>query len=341
LVKIDDVARHAGVAPSTVSYVLSGKRTISEQTRERVMRSVKALGYHPHAGARSLASSRSNVIALVIPLRTGIHVPVIMQFVVSIVTAAREFDHDVLLLTQDEGVAGLQRVAGTSLVDAIIVMDVELFDPRVPVLRELRRPSVLIGIPAETDGLSCIDLDFNHAGALCLEHLADLGHRRVALIGSPPEVYKRETGFATRTVSGFKAAAARRRVSVSVHPCEGTQLAAHAVVAQLMDADPEVTAVVVHNEAVLEQVIKVFEVRGRKVPDDISVVAICPDELAESVSPPVTSVNIPAQYIAEEAVKLLMGNLMHESRLRGSTTLHTPTLTERASTTAPANARKK
>src|SRR5256714_324716 len=132
LAKIDDVARHAGVAPSTVSYVLSGKRTISEETRQRVLRSIQALGYHPHAGARALASNRSNVVALVIPLRTGIHVPVIMQFAISVVTSARRHDHDVLLLTQDEGVQGLKRVAGTALVDAIIVMDVELHDPRVP-----------------------------------------------------------------------------------------------------------------------------------------------------------------------------------------------------------------
>src|SRR5207302_5153101 len=117
--------RHAGVAPSTVSYVLSGKRTISEETRQRVLRSIRVLGYQPHAGARALASNRSNVVALVIPLHGGMNVPVIMQFAISVVTAARQFDHDVLLLTQDEGVKGLQRVAGTALVDAIIVMDVE------------------------------------------------------------------------------------------------------------------------------------------------------------------------------------------------------------------------
>ena len=72
LVKISDVARHADVSPSTVSYVLSGKRSISERTRRRVLDSIATLGYRPHAGARALASSRSNVIALVVPLRSGI-----------------------------------------------------------------------------------------------------------------------------------------------------------------------------------------------------------------------------------------------------------------------------
>jgi DNA-binding LacI/PurR family transcriptional regulator len=306
LVKIDDVARHAGVAPSTVSYVLSGKRTISEQTRERVMRSVKALGYQPHAGARALASNRSNVIALVIPLRAGMYVPVIMQFAVAVVTAARNFDHDVLLLTQDEGVNGLQRVAGTALVDAIIVMDVELYDQRVPVLRSLKRPSVLIGIPAEPDELTCIDLDFAAAGALCFNHLADLGHRRIALVGSPPEVYKRETAFASRTLSGFKQAAARRRIPVIFHPCEANDVAALTVVSQLLDEHPDVTGIVVHNEAVIRPLTRALAtVGGRRVPEDISVVAIG----AQDVVGGLTSVAIPAQEIGQTAVQLLMGRL--------------------------------
>src|SRR5215471_2524876 len=158
---IADVASHAGVSMSTVSYVLSGKRPISEETRRRVQASIRALGYHPHAGARALASSRSNVIALVIPLRTGVHVPVMMQFVVSVVTSARSYDHDVLLLTQDEGLKGLRRVA---------------------------------------------------AGALCVEHLAGLGHTGIGMVGSPRVVYQRETGFAQRLLAGVREAAGRRGV---------------------------------------------------------------------------------------------------------------------------------
>lgn len=103
MVKITDVARRAGVSPSTVSYVLSGKRSISAATQRRVEASIRELGYRPHAGARALASSRSNVLALVMPLRSGIHVPVQMQFAGAVATTARRHDHDVLLLTQEEG----------------------------------------------------------------------------------------------------------------------------------------------------------------------------------------------------------------------------------------------
>lgn len=333
MAKIEDVAKHAGVAPSTVSYVLSGKRSITQETRERVLASIEALGYQPHAGARALASNRSNVVALVVPLRSGIHVPVIMQFATSVVTAAREHDHDVLLLTQNEGEAGLRRVAGTSMVDAIIVMDVELHDPRIGVLKELDRPAVLIGFPAETDGLTCIDLDFTAAGATCVDHLADRGHRRIALVGSPPEVYERETGFATRTTNGFTEAAARHGIAASVHACEATQAGAQKVAAELLGEHPDLTAVVVHNEPVVAPLLAAFREAGRSVPDDLSVVAICPDELAEYTMPALTSVAIPAQEVGRQAVGLLMAKL--NGRQVPDATLLPPHLTVRASTSVP------
>ncbi|SED70527.1 DNA-binding transcriptional regulator, LacI/PurR family [Streptomyces sp. 3213] len=335
MVKITDVARHAGVSPSTVSYALSGKRPISEETRQRVEASIRELGYRPHAGARALASSRSNVLALVIPLRTGIHVPVVMRFAMSVATTARRHDHDVLLLTQEEGEEGLRRVVDSALVDAMIVMDVQLDDPRLPLLRSLDRPSVLIGFPAEADGLTCIDLDFRAAGELCVERLAGLGHRVVALVGSPPEVYVRRTAFAQRVVQGFTAATHRNGLISCVHPCEPAPAAATAVAEQLLRDQPALTGVVVHNEPLLEPLVDAFEQLGLRVPGDLSITAICPDELAESVRVPVTSVALPAAELGSKAVELLM------KKLGGKTvpdaTLLAPRLTERAST-APRHA---
>lgn len=330
MVKITDVARHAGVSPSTVSYVLSGKRSISGETQLRVREAIRALGYRPHAGARALASNRSNVLALVIPLRSGIHVPVVMQFAVSVVTAAREHDHDVLLLTQQEGEEGLRRVADSSLVDGVIVMDVQLHDPRIPALRSLDRPAVLIGFPADAEGLTCIDLDFTAAGGLCVDHLAELGHRCVGLIGSPPEVYARETGFAQRTEEGFAAAARRHGMAWTVHACEPTAEAAEDLVRQLLTEQPDLTAVVVHNEPIVTPVVEAFQRAGRRAPEELSVVAICPDELAERASLPLTSVAIPADEVGRRSVELLMSQL--DGAGVPAATLLPPRLTARAST---------
>jgi DNA-binding LacI/PurR family transcriptional regulator len=330
MVKITDVARHAGVAPSTVSYVLSGRRSISAETRRRVQASIAELGYRPHAGARALASNRSNVLALMIPLRPGMYVPVVMQFAVSVVTAARRYDHDVLLLTQDEGADGLHRVAGTAMVDALVVMDIEVNDARLPMLRTLGRPSVLIGFPGDAAGLVCIDLDFTAAGALAVDHLAGLGHQRIALVGSPPEVYERQTGFARRTEEGFAGAARRHGLAATVHPCEATVAAARTLAADLLCAHPDLTGVVVHNEPILEALVDAFRHAGRSVPGDLSVVAICPDELAERAALPLTSVPIPATEIGEQAVALLMSTL--DGRYVPPATLVPPRLVTRAST---------
>jgi DNA-binding LacI/PurR family transcriptional regulator len=330
MVKISDVARHAGVSPSTVSYVLSGKRPISPEVQQRVRESIRALGYRPHAGARALASSRANVLALVLPLRSGVHVPVVMQVAISVVTAAREHDHDVLLLTQEEGEDGLRRVAGSRLVDGVLLMDVQLHDDRIPTLRSLDRPAVLIGFPEDSTDLTCVDLDFTAAGAVCVDHLADLGHRRVALIGSPPEVYARETGFAQRVEEGFEEAATTRGLAWSVHPCEPTAEAVEDLLDHLLIEHPDLTSLVVHNEPLVEPTVRALRRHEHRVPDLVSVVAICPDEVAERAPVPITSVRIPAEELGRRAVELLMA-LLDDSPVPPATLLP-PQLTIRAST---------
>ena len=332
LVKISDVARHADVSPSTVSYVLSGKRTISEQTRRRVLDSIAALGYHPHAGARALASSRSHVIALVVPMRSGIHVPVLMRFATAVVTAARGYGHDVLLLTQDEGVAGLQRVTGASLVDAIILMDVEARDMRLPLLRSLRQPAVLIGFPADPAGLTCIDLDFEAAGRIFAEHLAAAGCRDIAMIGAPPQVYRRGTGFARRIQAGFERAARAHGLHRATWPCDLAPGAARATVARLLGQRPQLDGIVVSNESALSPVLEALRTSGRRVGEDLLVLALCPDDLANQATPPLTSIAIPATEVGRQAVELLMAKL--DGRPVPAATLLAPQLTVRASTRA-------
>ena len=326
---IADVARAAGVSTSTVSYVLSGRRPISAATRARVEASIAQLGFRPHAGARALARQHTNVLALVVPLREAIYVPVIMQFVIAVATAARSYDHDVLLLTNDEGTAGLHRVAGGAMVDALIVMDVEAHDERVPVLRELRQPAVLIGLPDRPSGISCVDLDFAAAGHLAVQHLAGLGHRRVALVGPPPAVYERGTSYATRFRAGFDEAVAEFGLAAVRHACEPTHEGAAAYLARVEAELPGVTGFVVHNESVLGPVLSLLRAAGRRVPEDVSVVAVCPRELALGLPVRMTSIDVPAEELGSLAVEMVVDLL--RGRRGVQTRLLAPTLTERDS----------
>ncbi|MFI8089944.1 LacI family DNA-binding transcriptional regulator [Streptomyces sp. NPDC086080] len=329
MVKITDVARRAGVSPSTVSYALSGKRPISDATRRRVQAAVHELGYRTDAG-RSRAGRRSKVLALAVPMRSGIHAPVMTRFALSVVTAARAHDHDVLLLTQEDGEEGIRRVTGTGLADAVIVTDVQLQDPRLPLLRAHSLPSVLIGLPAEPEGLTCVDLDFRAAGELCVEHLARLGHRVVALVGSPPEVYVRRTAFARRLVEGFTAAADRHRLTSTVRPCGTGRDAARAIAERLLSDLPALTALVVHNEPLLDPLTDAFERLGVRIPGDLSLTAVCPAAVAASARTPLTSVAVPSAELGTRAVRLLMRKL--SGAPVPGTTLLPPRLTERAST---------
>ncbi|MFJ9210706.1 LacI family DNA-binding transcriptional regulator [Streptomyces sp. NPDC102264] len=330
MVTLADVAQHAGVSASTVSYVLSGKRSISASTRERVEHSIEQLGYHPNAGARALASSRSNIIALMVPLRTDMYVPVMMEIAIAVATTARTFGYDVLLLTGEEGPAGVRRIEGSALADAMILMDVELHDDRLPLLREARRPSVLIGLPADTTGLSCVDLDFAAAGAVCADHLAGLGHREIAVIGEAPGVYERLTGFAERTLSGLRERSAELGLRLLHRPCEGSYAAVSATVGRIFDERPGTTAFIVQNEAATDPLLALLRQQRRAVPEDISVVAICPDQVAVHASVPLTSVAVPAQEMGRHAVEQVVAKL--SGRGPDEVVLLRPELTVREST---------
>src|SRR6185437_7797133 len=118
----------------------------SEETRRRVLEAIEGLTYEPNAGARALASQRTSVIGLVFPFHPGADAPAQLPFIQTIASSARAREHEVLLVTSDEGSAGLRRLAGRSLCDAIVLMDVQgRGDERIPVAAALRVPVVLVG----------------------------------------------------------------------------------------------------------------------------------------------------------------------------------------------------
>ncbi|WP_129338460.1 LacI family DNA-binding transcriptional regulator [Cellulomonas endophytica] len=309
---IGDVARAAGVSVSTVSYVLSGKRTISAPTRERVERAVADLGYRPHAGARALASARSNVIALVVPFRPGINVGIIMQFVGGVVTEARRHDHDVLLLTQDDP-TGIARIAASSTADAVIVMDVEADDVRVPALRTLPVPSVLIGVPDDSSGLACVDLDFTAAGRTAVRALAGHGHRRVALVGASADRLAHRANYALRMRDGFVQQVAAEGVEGVVVPAEPTFTGGVDAVTAVLEQQPGTTGLVVHNEAALGGVLAGLDRRRLRVPADVSVVAVTPADIAAGLPLPLSTIEVPGERIGRIAVQMVMQRLAGES----------------------------
>src|SRR6185437_7725306 len=97
--------------------------------------------------------------------------------------------------------------------------------------------------------------DFHRAGAACVEHLAGLGHREIALLGAPAVVYERDTGYARRTRAGFLEAAYRLGLSAVAQPCEENALAVADELRGLLAQYPGLTGLVVHNEAAVGHVL--------------------------------------------------------------------------------------
>ena len=309
--------------------MLSGKRSISPATRRRVERSIRTLGYRPHAGARALASRRTSVLALVTPLRADLHTPVTMEFVISVVTAARRHAHDVLLLTIDEGPEGIRRVAGTALVDGLVLMDVQLRDERIPVLRELGLPAVLIGVPDDTSGLTCIDLDFRSAGARCVDHLADLGHRVIAFVGhgEPTCTGADRASRRARWRASSRARRELRALRASRH-ARGTSARSSPACSRAIRPSPASSSTTRRRSRWCST---------RCAPAG----GACPRTSRSSPSRPPTSpsgprrrpaVDLPAEEMGERAVELLMAKLA--ARPEHSMTLLAPRLVARASSAA-------
>ncbi|WP_239548028.1 LacI family DNA-binding transcriptional regulator [Arthrobacter tumbae] len=330
---MNDVAREAGVSLSTVSYVLSGKRTISEETRLAVQSAIRKLDYSPHSGARALASNRSNVLGLMAPLRADVNVSVIMQFVAAVVTTARTYNQDVLLLTQDDA-GGLERVTSQSMVDGLLMMDIEARDPRIPLLAKLRKPAVLIGLPDDPQGLSCVDFDFAGASRTAVRHLVDLNHRSIGFIGSPQASLERHATYADRARKGFTEACDAAGVPSVLRACEASMPALTEALNAVLDDDgaTAVTALVVHNEGLLPLLHEALAGRGLRIPEDISVVVIAPEDVALAAARPWTAVSIPAHDIGRAAVEMVMDRLNSDKPVE--VRLIVPSLVQRETTSA-------
>ncbi|MFI9384623.1 LacI family DNA-binding transcriptional regulator [Kutzneria sp. NPDC052558] len=322
---IHDVARAAGVAPSTVSYVISGKRAVSPATRRRVQQQIRLLGYQPR-GTGVLA--RSNLLALLSPQRPGADTPTVMRFTAAATATASAFGLNLLLLTKDSGPGDLGQTVVGSLADGLIALEVTAADRRVPMLTALDRPTVLVGVPDHPNAITCLDLDFTAAAALCVDHLADLGHRSVGLAGPAPAAYQRGVSQAVRFRQGFLDAATRRGIGACVRPCGHDLESVRSCLDGLL-ADG-VTALVVQNETALTPLVTELATRGLVVPQDISVIAVGPHGGDPCT---LTTVEVPAERLGRLAVEMVVGQL--DRSPAPEVRLLPPRLAVRDSTSAP------
>jgi DNA-binding LacI/PurR family transcriptional regulator len=275
MVTIKDVASRAGVAPSTVSYVLSGSRRISERTRLAVQQAITELGYHPSASARTLRSARTRVRARALPRGGPGYRSVDGRFAIEICDAARAHGYDVLMLTDREGVPGLRRIALGGQADGAILMAVTEDDPRAAALSELGLPYALLGTDpvAGADGPPGADLDWAAAAVLALGAAVRAGHRRTVYLPCARDEVAGRRGYALRGLAGARSAAERLR-GVRVLDPPGEPEALYGELCALLAGDAAPTALVVQHVAALPTVLAAAASCGRRVPEELCVLPV-------------------------------------------------------------------
>ncbi|WP_062389596.1 LacI family DNA-binding transcriptional regulator [Demequina iriomotensis] len=302
---IAEVAQAAGVSISTVSYALSGKRSIRTDTRDRVLAAAQELGYLPHASARMLAAHRSHIIAVSEPVHADTDDAAHMAFAMESTKVARTHGYDTLLLVDDDALDGMRRSAATQLADGIVVLDVDEDDARVALARSLDCPTVFVGIPADTEGLVCVDLDFEEAARAAVDRLVQSGHREIGLISHRVETLDRGSNFTRRFLRAFVAQCERRHVRHAVvHPNGHT---AQGSVNRLFDALPGLDGIVLNTTAdVASSLSATLTARGLSIPRDISVIAAGVSFSTARFAVPFDTMPLDARASCTAAVDLLV-----------------------------------
>jgi len=330
---IAEVARRAGVSRSTVSYVLSGNRPVSAETRARVQQVIDELEYRPNATARALAHGRTRSLGLVFPPASSHYTDMQLDFLGSVAEAAAAREHDVLLSASGDSDRALRRLIEERRVDGIILMEIQLHDERVDRLLGAEFPFVTIGRVAEPEHTRWVDLDHAELAASCVRHLAALGHREIALVNRPEKFVRAGYESAHRGLDGFTSAAAELGVSGTAYHCDDDAAGGEALIQRILAERPETTALVTVNEAALGGLYRGLAKAGRRVPGDFSLTGVCANRWAEAVTPRLTAADVPAQKMGRLAVELLL-ELLDDPAAPPRHMLLEPSVSLRASTGA-------
>ncbi|HZT99119.1 MAG TPA: LacI family DNA-binding transcriptional regulator [Ktedonobacteraceae bacterium] len=307
-----DIAKRAGVAISTVSHTLSGKRPVSTEVRQRVMQAISELEYQPHALARALATKRSRTIALHYPTLPNSQPGPHFEFVSGILEAASQKEYGLLLWTTPNGDQEVLRMTQQGFVDGLILMEIRLEDPRVTLLKEQNFPFTMIGHCKENDTINFVDLDFDYALHTCVEYLAGLGHKHLAFINYSSRKLEAGAGSAVRAEEAFHQAIAQGNLEGISRPCEPNAQGGYDTVKTLLTKNPSLTAIITSNIWASGGIAWAVHSKDLKIPEDMSLVGITGPHLAEMTIPPLTAIDFPFHHMGYMSADMLIRQLEGE-----------------------------
>ena len=305
-VRLSDVARAAGVSPTTASFVLAGREDmrISEAAKERVRAAAAELGYRPNLTARSLRTQVTRTIGFVSD--TIATDPFAGETVRGAINAAIERGH-LLLIAETEGDDELER----RLIDDMLDRQVDGLIYASMFTREVSVPEaagghrlVLLNAFAPDTGVAAVIPDELGAGSAAAEVLLEAGHEEgIHLVGALPGDV-----FAARERSaGIKAAlGAAGTALASIIKCSWAPQPAHDAVAAFLAAGGRPTALICVNDRVAFGALQALQDAGLRVPADVSIVSFDDSDLARWSRPAFTSLALPHEDMGRTAVELLL-----------------------------------
>lgn len=329
---IKDVARRAGLSPSTVSRALNKSGYVSADTQHRIEEAVAALGYQPNWMARGLRGKPSRLIGLIIPDISNTFYTAIAQ---AVSTTLRARDYEIVLCVNDEDAKidlHYLQIMQQKRVDGILYTH-PANGSNGPYLHQLLLgglPIVELNRQREKDLLDAV-LANNYQGAyLMTEYLIGRGHRRIGLILGETTV---TTG--RDRLEGYRSAL--RDAGLAVEPCyvctgSFTRRHGERATCDLLDLPEPPTVIFAGSNRILMGLLAVLHERNLRVPEDISVVVFDNSEWLSIWSPPITAVDIAVDEMAQLAAGLLLRRIENPAEARKPITyLLSTSLIERAS----------
>ncbi len=325
-VTLEQVARHAGVSPSTVSRILNGTAVVSDDKKQAVEDAIRTLGFVPNPVARGLAGGRTLSIGVVTQAIDSPFYGAALRGIEDTLGAAGYSPLFVSGHWNAEEEARCIDVLRTRRVDGVMVLTGRLSDAALRVLaRQL--PVVVTGRDLKAPGLHALDFDNEQGAQLAATHLLELGHRAIAFIGGDPvhpDAREREAGFRAALLQAG-VPVDTRLMAVGDYQEEGGRRA----IEQFLDVGHRFTAVFAANDQMAFGAALALHRRGLRVPQDVSLVGF--DDLASASYsiPPLTTVHQPVLDLGRAAAAGMLDLLAGR---KPDTVLPPPTLVVREST---------
>jgi len=335
MVTIKDVAREASVSVATVSRVLNNAGVVRPETARRIRDVARALRYTPHSGARSLITSKTHTIGVLLPDLYG---EFFSEMIRGIDEGARANNYHILVsrayADRSEIEEAMRAMRGR--VDGVVVMSPNVDSESLSNI-PANLPVVLLCSGNRSSALDSITVE-NYRGAKeMVSHLVSLGHRNIAIINGAEG-----TADAAERLRGYRAALKEAGIPVSrslEYSGDFTDASGYAATGLIIQQSPRPTAIFAANDSMAIGALSALREAGIRVPDEMSVTGFDDIPLARYMDPPLSSVKVPIAELGTHAVDMLLNAITHKNSHKRRREKLSTSLVLRSSCGAPASER--